>query len=31
MREVRKACEILIGNPEGIRPLLKPLHMCKVN
>jgi len=31
MREMRKAHETVIGNPEGIRPLLKPLCMWKVN
>jgi hypothetical protein len=31
MREMRKTCEILIGNPQGIRALLKPPCMWKVN
>jgi hypothetical protein len=31
MREMRNAHEILVGNPEGIRPLLKPLYRWKVN
>jgi hypothetical protein len=31
MLEARNACEILVGNSEGKRPLERPIHCCDDN